>query len=272
VGAGAFRVAENMKAIFRRIEKLGRPVVAALNGTALGGGFELALACHHRIAVDRRDARFGLPEVTLGLLPGAGGTVRVPRMIGIVDALMKVLLQGQRLRPAQAHELKLVDALVSTSDELLPAALAWLRSDAATSVQPWDRSGYKIPGGRPTDPSFAAMLPSFPANLRKQLKGANYPAPRAIMSSVIEGAQVDIDTALRIESRWFATLVGSRVQRNMTQALFFDLGHLNRGGSRPAGIPPFTARKLSLAEVMTTPVMLSRSASRRSTVDAIAVR
>lgn len=246
VAVGGYAACERLKGLLRRLELLGRPVVAALNGTALGGGFELSLACHYRIAVDRPDARFGLPEVSLGLLPGGGGTVRVSRLIGIVDGLMKVLLQGQRLRASQAHEAKLIDQLVSSREDLVPAALAWLGSDAATSTQPWDRSGYRLPGGRPSDPSFAAMLPSFPANLRKQLKGANYPAPRAILSAVVEGAQVDVDTALRIESRWFATLLGSQVQRNMTQAFFFDLNHLNRGGSRPSDVPRTTVTKVGV--------------------------
>jgi len=244
--AAAYAVVERVKTQLRRLERLGRPVVAALNGTALGGGFELALACHHRIAVDRPDARFGLPEVTLGLLPGAGGTVRVTRMIGITDALLNVLLQGQRMRPTQALEAKLVDEVVSTQDELIPAALAWLRANPNETVQRWERPGYKLPGGRPSDPSFAAMLPSFPANLRKQSKGANYPAPRAIMSAVVEGAQVDVDTALRIESRYFASLVGTQVQRNMTQAFFFDLGFLNRGGSRPKDVEKSAARKVGV--------------------------
>ena len=246
VQAAAYAVVERVKAQLRRLEKLGRPVVAALNGTALGGGFELALACHHRIAVDRPDARFGLPEVTLGLLPGAGGTVRVTRMIGITDALLNVLLQGQRLRPTQALETKLVDEVVSTQDELIPAALAWLRANPNESVQRWERPGYKLPGGGPSDRAFASMLPSFPANLRKQLKGANYPAPRAIMSAVVEGAQVDVDTALRIESRYFASLVGTQVQRNMTQAFFFDLGYLNRGGSRPKDVGKSTVSKVGV--------------------------
>ena len=237
VQRAAFAITEQVKSYFRRIERLGRPVVAALNGTALGGGFELALACHYRIAVDRRDAQFGLPEVTLGLLPGAGGTVRVTRMLGVTDALLKVLLQGQRMRPSQAHEAKLVDQLVSTQDELIPAALAWLRANPTATTQPWDRPGYRMPGGRPSDASLASMLPAVPANLRKQTKGAHYPAAHAIMCAVVEGAQVDLDTAMRIESRWFASLVGTPIQRNMTQAFFFDLSHLNRGGSRPKDIP-----------------------------------
>ncbi len=245
-GIGGYEAWERMKGLLRRLEKLGRPVVAALNGTALGAGFELALASHHRVAVNRPDARFGLPEVALGLLPGGGGTARVPRMIGIVDGLMKVLLQGQRLRATEIHEAKLVDELVSTLDELVPAALAWIRSDAATSTQPWDRSGYRLPGGWPGELSVAGILPSFPANLRTYLKRTNYPAPRAILRAVVEGAQVDFDTALRIESRWFGALVGSRVQRNLTQAFYFDLNHLNRGGSRPSGVPQTNATKVGV--------------------------
>jgi len=246
VAAGAFRVAEEMKGLLRRLERLGKPVVAALNGTALGGGLELALACHYRIAVDRPDARFGLPEVTLGLLPGAGGTVRVTRMLGVQDALMNVLLQGQRMRPTQAKQTGLVDDLVATRDDLLPRAVEWIKANPGAATQPWDRSGYKMPGGRPKDPSLAMMLPAFPANLRKQLKGAHYPAPHAIMCAVVEGAAVDIDTALRIESRWFASLVGTPIQRNMTQAFFFDLGHLNRGGSRPTDVGKSVATRVGV--------------------------
>jgi 3-hydroxyacyl-CoA dehydrogenase/enoyl-CoA hydratase/3-hydroxybutyryl-CoA epimerase len=246
IGALAFRLAETGKSQFRRLEKLGRPVVAALNGTALGGGLELALACHHRIAVDRPDARFGLPEVTLGLLPGGGGVTRVTRMLGVQDALTNVLLQGQRMRPAQANETGVVDELVAGQADLLPRAIEWVKANPGASVQPWDRGGYRMPGGRPTDKALAAMLPAFPANLRKQLRGAHYPAPYAIMCAAVEGASVDFDTALRIESRWFATLVGSPVQRNMTKAFFFDLNHLNRGGSRPEGHPKSAASRVGV--------------------------
>jgi 3-hydroxyacyl-CoA dehydrogenase/enoyl-CoA hydratase/3-hydroxybutyryl-CoA epimerase len=245
VATAMFAEAERAKAQFRRLERFGRPVVAALNGTALGGGFELALACHHRIAVDRPDARFGLPEVTLGLLPGGGGVTRVTRMLGLTDALTKVLLEGKSRRATSALDLKLVDELVDTREELLPRALAWIAANP-DAAQPWDRKGYRMPGGRPSDASLAAMLPSFPANLRKQLKGANYPAPLAIMCAAVEGAQVDLDTALRIESRWFASLVGSRIQRNMTQAFFFDLGRLNRGASRPKQIEESTVAKVGV--------------------------
>jgi 3-hydroxyacyl-CoA dehydrogenase/enoyl-CoA hydratase/3-hydroxybutyryl-CoA epimerase len=229
------REAAVVKAQFRTLETLGKPVVAALPGTALGGGLELALACHHRIAVDSPSARFGLPEVTLGLLPGGGGVTRVVRMLGVTDALTNVLMQGQRMRASQAKAAGLLDELVASRDELLARATEWILANPH-AAQPWDRSGYRMPGGRPGDRSLAMLLPAFPANLRKQLKGT-YPAPHAIMCAAVEGAQVDIDTALRIEGRWFASIVGSPVQRNMTQAFFFDLQHLNRGGSRPSGVP-----------------------------------
>ena len=246
VGAAAFAFAEAAKGHLRRLERLGRPVVAALNGSALGGGLELALACHHRIAADDAGARFGLPEVTLGLMPGAGGTVRVTRMLGIQDALTNVLLQGQRMRPAQAKRAGLIGELVADQADLVPRAIEWIKANPAGHTQPWDRAGHRIPGGRPTDRELAMMLPAFPANLRKQTKGAHYPAPHAILCAVVEGASVDIDTALRIESRWFASLVGTPVQRNMTKAFFFDLQHLNRGGSRPADVPASTAHRVGI--------------------------
>src|SRR5690606_38358861 len=137
-------------------------------GAALGGGLELALACHHRIAVDDPKVKLGLPEVTLGLLPGGGGVTRLVRMLGITEALMGWLLQGQQRTPADAHEKGVVDQLVSTRDELVPAAKEWIRSNAgneAAALKPWDVKGFRIPGGTPTTPAFAANLPAFPANL-----------------------------------------------------------------------------------------------------------
>ncbi|MER6870537.1 enoyl-CoA hydratase/isomerase family protein, partial [Amycolatopsis sp. NPDC000673] len=161
-----------MKGQMRRLEQLGKPVVAAINGAALGGGLEIALATHHRIAADVKGSQIGLPEVTLGLLPGGGGVVRTVRLLGIQSALLNVLLQGQRLKPRKALELGLVHEVVDTVDELVPAAKAWIKANPEGGVQPWDVKGYKIPGGTPSNPSFAANLPAFPANLRKQLKGA----------------------------------------------------------------------------------------------------
>jgi 3-hydroxyacyl-CoA dehydrogenase/enoyl-CoA hydratase/3-hydroxybutyryl-CoA epimerase len=231
------------KARLRRLETLGRPVVAAINGAALGGGLEIALACHLRVVVDDPSIQLGLPEVTLGLLPGAGGVVRSVRMLGIVNALMGVLLQGTRHRPQKAKEIGIVDELVPSIADLVPAAKAWIQANPE-AVQPWDVKGYKLPGGTPSTPSLAANLPAFPANLRKQLKGANYPAPHHIMAAAVEGAQVDIDSAMDIEGRYFVDLVTGQVAKNMIQAFFFDLQRVNGARGRPQDIETFRARKV----------------------------
>ncbi len=233
-----FNQVEGIKALLRRIEKFNRPVVAAINGAALGGGLELALACNHRIAIDDNKTEIGFPEVTLGLLPGAGGVTRTVRKLGIAQALVDWLLQGQRYKPAQAKEKGLIEQLVTTREELLPAARQWLvenKDNESARIAPWDVKGYKIPGGTPSTPAFAANLPAFPANLRKQLKGADMPAPKAIMSVAIEGAQVDFDTASRIESRYFTELAAGPISTNMIQAFFFDLQSLTGDSRRPAG-------------------------------------
>ena len=232
------------KAVLRRLETLGKPVVAAINGAALGGGLEICLACHHRIALDDPSVQLGFPEVQLGLLPGAGGVVRSVRMLGIANALLSLLLQGQRHRPAKAMELGIVDELVSTREELVPAAKAWIKANPDASVQPWDAEGYKIPGGTPSNPKFAQNLPAFPANLRKQLKGANYPAPHHIMAAAVEGAQLDFDNAIEIEGRYFVDLVTSQVAKNMIQAFFFDMQRVNGDRDRPEGIDTFAPEKI----------------------------
>ncbi len=234
-----------LKSQLRRLETLGKPVVAAINGAALGGGLEIALACHHRIAADVRGSQIGFPEVTLGLLPGAGGVTRSVRLLGIQNAVLNWLMQGQRHRPAKAVELGLVHELVSTVDELLPRAKEWIKANPE-AAQPWDVKGYKIPGGTPSTPSFAANLPAFPANLRKQLKGAPMPAPRAILAAAVEGAQVDFDTATLVETRYFVSLVTGQVAKNMTKAFFFDLQTINSGGSRPDGYEKYQARKVGV--------------------------
>src|SRR4051794_10976907 len=231
------------KAVLRRLETLGKPVVAAINGAALGGGFEITLACHHRIVVDDSKAVVGFPEVQLGLLPGAGGVVRSVRMLGIVDALMQLLLQGQRLKPTKAKELGVVDEIVAAREDLVPAAKAWIKANPEGGVQPWDVKGYKLPGGTPSNPKLAQNLPAFPANLRKQLKGANYPAPKAIMAVAVEGAQVDFDNALEIEGRYFVDLAKSQVAKNMIQAFFFDMQAVNNR-ERPEGIETFASKKV----------------------------
>ncbi|ANS27105.1 enoyl-CoA hydratase/isomerase family protein [Rhodococcus opacus] len=217
---------DRIKGPLRRLETLGRPVVAAIGGAALGGGLEIALATHHRIALNAAGVQIGLPEVTLGLLPGGGGVVRTVRLLGVVPALTQVLLQGQRHTAEKAHGLGLIDQLVDDVDHLVPAAKKWI-ADNPDAVQPWDVKGYRLPGGTPASPALAANLPAFPANLRKQLKGAPYPAPIAIMSAAVEGALVDFDTAQKIENRYFAGLATGQISKNMIRAFFFDLQKAN---------------------------------------------
>lgn len=232
----SFDTVETVKRQLRTLETLGKPVVAAINGAALGGGLEIALACHHRIAADAKGSQLGLPEATLGLLPGGGGVTRTVRMFGIQNAFVSILSQGTRFKPAKAKEIGLVDEVLPTVEELVPAAKAWIKANPDSHEQPWDKKGYKIPGGTPSSPGLASILPSFPALLRKQLKGAPMPAPKAILAAAVEGAQVDFDTASRIESRYFASLVTGQVAKNMIQAFFFDLQAINAGNSRPDGI------------------------------------
>ncbi|HET6291955.1 MAG TPA: 3-hydroxyacyl-CoA dehydrogenase NAD-binding domain-containing protein [Kribbella sp.] len=243
--AQVFETVEEVKRQLRILETLGVPVVAAINGAALGGGLEIALACHHRIVADDNRIEIGVPEVTLGLLPGGGGVTRTVRLLGLQDALMKVLLQGQRMKPAHAQSVGIVDEVVPAA-ELLDAAYRWIDAYDGDAKQPWDREGYKIPGGTPASPKLAAFLPAFPANLRKQLKGAPYPAPKAIMSAAVEGSQVDFATATRIESRYFVSLATGQIAKNMINAFFFELQAINAGASRPADVPKYQARRVGV--------------------------
>lgn len=243
--AAVFEKSMRLKRALRTLETLGKPVVAAVNGSALGGGLEIALACHHRIALDTPASRIGLPEVTLGLLPGGGGVVRTVRLFGIADALLKVLLQGRQYRPAQALEQGIVHELAATPEELTAKARAWIAANP-TAVQPWDVKGYKIPGGTPSTPALAANLPAFPANLRKQLAGAPYPAPRNILAAAVESSQVDIDTAMVIEARYFTELACGQTSKNMIQALFFDMQAVNSGAGRPKDVEKRTVRKVAV--------------------------
>ncbi|MGW9027688.1 3-hydroxyacyl-CoA dehydrogenase NAD-binding domain-containing protein [Streptomyces sp. NPDC055722] len=241
----AFDMGVAIKKSLRRIETLGKPVVAAINGAALGGGYEIALASHHRIALDAPGSKIGLPEVTLGLLPAGGGVTRTVRLMGITDALLKVLLQGTQYSPARALENGLVHEVVATREEMLDKARAFIDANPE-SQQPWDKPGYKIPGGTPSNPKFAANLPAFPANLKKQLNGAPYPAPRNILAAAVEGSQVDFETALTIEARYFTELVTGQTAKNMIQAFFFDLQAVNSGANRPQGIEPRQVRKVAV--------------------------
>ena len=227
----------------RTMETLGVPVVAAINGTALGGGFELALACHHRIAIDSPKTKIGLPEVTLGLLPGAGGVARLTRLIGL-EAAFPFLLEGKQVKPGAALKAGLIDDLASDRDDLMAKAKAWILANPE-SAQPWDKKDYKMPGGNPHHPKVAQMLAIAPAMLKKKTLG-NYPAPEAIMNAAVEGALVDIDTALRIETRYLVQVATGKVSKNMINAFWFQMNEITSGASRPNDIPPTDTKKLGV--------------------------
>ncbi len=238
-----FQMVEGLKRQLRRLETLGKPVVAAINGAALGGGLEIALACHRRIVIDSPKIQLGLPEVTLGLLPGGGGVTRLVRMLGL-QAAFPYLMEGKRLRPKQALDAGIVDELAADKDELLAKARAWVLANPAAR-QPWDADGYKLPGGTPASPKVAQMLAIAPAMLKAKTHGC-YPAPEAIMAAAVEGAQVDFDTASRIESRYFVKLATSQVSKNMISTFWFQLNEIKAGGSRPQGVQPWKASKVAV--------------------------
>lgn len=233
----------NIKGQLRRLECLGKPVVAAINGAALGGGWEIALACHHRIALNNSSIQLGLPEVTLGLLPGGGGVVRMVRILGLEKAL-PYLAEGKKVRPDAALKAGLIHELASDSDDLLAKARAFIAANP-TAVQPWDVKGYKIPGGTPSSPNVAQMLAIAPSVLRDKTKGC-FPAPEKIMCAAVEGAQVDFDTAQIIEARYFTELTTGQVAKNMIGTFWFQLNEINAGGSRPQGFEPYVTKKVGV--------------------------
>ncbi|MDV4314916.1 3-hydroxyacyl-CoA dehydrogenase NAD-binding domain-containing protein [Acinetobacter indicus] len=238
-----FQMVEGMKAQLRYIETRGIPVVAALNGTALGGGWELALGCHHRIALNDPKTRFGLPEVTLGLLPGGGGIVRMVRLLGLQTAF-PFLIEGKQFGVEKALSLGLIHDTADSADEMLQKSINWIQAHTK-SQQPFDVKGYKIPGGDPKHPAVAQMLAIAPAILRDKTKGC-YPAPEAIMSAAVEGAQVDVDTALTIESRYFTYLATGQVSKNMIGTFWHGLNTIKSGASRPQNIPQWQAKKVGI--------------------------
>jgi len=239
----AFQLSEQLKALLRRMEKCGKPVVAALNGTALGGGLELALACHARFAIDDPKAKMGLPEVKLGLLPGGGGTQRLPRMIGIQKSF-ELITQGTELSPANALGLGLLNELAATREELLHKARAWCVANPAP-VQPWDAKGFRIPGGDSKSPAVVQMLAIAPSVANAKAHG-NYPALTHIMSCLFEGCLLDFDAGSQVESRYFAACVMSQVSRNMIGTLWYQLNAIKKGQSRPVGMPPAKVKKVGI--------------------------
>jgi 3-hydroxyacyl-CoA dehydrogenase/enoyl-CoA hydratase/3-hydroxybutyryl-CoA epimerase len=245
--AEVFQEIEQTKKNFRTLETLGKPVVSCLNGTALGGGWEVALVGHYRIAVDDKKIQFGLPEITLGLIPGASGITKMTRMLGLMGA-QPYILESKLFNPHEALELGLVHELVRDAAALRPAALAWIATHdgaAAPAHHPWDDKNYKMPGGTPANPKIAGMLAVAPAVLKQKTRGL-YPAPEYALAAMVEGAQVDFDTALRIESRYLARLIVSPVAKNMINTFFFNMNAIKSGRSRPKDVPHYKPQKVGL--------------------------
>ena len=239
----AFQLCESLKAMLRRMEKCGKPVVAALNGTALGGGLELALACHARIALNDPKLKLGLPEIKLGLLPGGGGTQRVPRLIGIQKSF-ELITQGKELSAAKAKEMGLVTDLASSRDELIAKSKAWCLANPKAAA-PWDVKGFRIPGGDSKSPAVVQVLAIAPAMANAKAHG-NYPALTHIMSCLFEGCLLDFDAGSQVESRYFAACVVSQVSKNMINTLWFQLNAIKKGQSRPKGLPEGKVKKVGI--------------------------
>ena len=236
------RRAANSRCSAAASETCDKPWVAAINGTAVGGGFELALACHHRVAAQNVKTRVGLPEIKVGLFPGGGGTQRVARMLQPADAL-QFLLKGDLVPLNRAKVMKLIDAVVPVGD-LVKAAKEWITS-SGTVKAPWDVDGFRLPGG-PVQ-SKAGMAVFAPANaLYRRETYDNYPAARATMQVVYEGLQLPMDQALRVESRWFAKILRSPEAAAMIRSLFVSLQEINKGARRPAAIPHKTFKSVGV--------------------------
>ncbi len=241
--AEIFSFIEKQKELFRALEMLDVPVVACMNGSALGSGFELALACHHRILVNAPGVVVGLPEVKLGLLPGAGGIIRLMWMLGMEKAL-DILTKGERHKPEDALAKGLVDELARSFNSMIDKAEAWIKANPSP-VQPWDDKTYKIPGGNLYHPKMAQMVAGATAMMTLKTRN-NYPAPQAILNTIAEGSILDFKTALRVESRYFTELLLGSTARNMTKAFWYDLNAVRTGKSRPKGIGKFRPRKIGI--------------------------
>src|SRR6201981_1814446 len=227
---------------FRAIETSGKPWAAAINGLALGGGFELTLSCHYRVAADNPKTRLGLPEIKVGLFPGAGGTQRVPRIVPPQDA-MTMLLKGEALNVAKAKALNLIHAIVPPAD-LIKAAKDWIKG-GGKAIAPWDDKNFKLPGGPVFSKAGMMMFPAGNAIYRRETYD-NYPAARAVMSCVYEGLQLPIDAGLRVESPYFTQILRSKEAQAMIRSLFLSMQELNKGARRPAGVPKNKVKKLAV--------------------------
>ncbi|MEO1655080.1 MAG: enoyl-CoA hydratase-related protein, partial [Bacteroidota bacterium] len=248
----AFEESFKWNAIFRRYEMAGKPLVAGINGHALGGGLEMCLMCHYRVAINNPKSQIGLPEAQIGLLPGAGGTQRLPRMIGMEKAV-PFLLEGQKVNPQKAVSLGIVDELANDKEQMYAAAKTWIEANPKP-LKPWDevkkgkiraKSNYRVPGGNIQSPKGAQLLLPGTALLWDKSKG-NYPAQLAIMNTVYEGLQVPIDKGLEIESRYFVSLLRDPVAKNMIRSLFFAISDANKGVARPKDIPANDLKKVAV--------------------------
>jgi len=237
-----FAEVEDIKRDFRALDRLGKPVVAALEGAALGGGWELALAAHCRICLNDDKIELGLPEATLGLLPGGTGVTKTVRLLGL-QAALPYLVEGKTMRPAEAAKLGLLQGLAANREDLYRMAREWIAKNPAPK-QPWDEENYRMPGGTPASPQVSQMLTVAPAMLVEKTRGL-YPAPEAIMAAAAEGASVDFDTALRIESRYLVKLAVGQVAKNLI-TLFFNRTAIRSGASRPKDFPKWKAQKVGI--------------------------
>ncbi|MDG2417697.1 MAG: 3-hydroxyacyl-CoA dehydrogenase NAD-binding domain-containing protein [Saprospiraceae bacterium] len=238
-----FDFSQNMQKFFRDLESPGVPVVAAINGSALGTGFELALACHYRVAIDNPKIRLGHPEVTLGIMPGGGGVIRMLWTLGVEKAY-HVLADGKRFLPKEALEAGIVDVLAKDEKEMLYIAKQWLLENQE-GRRTWDTNNGKIPGGRAKNNELGQRISLLTAQLMRDTEN-NYPAPAAILNTLTEGSLVDFDTACRIESRYFTELVKSREAKNMIKAFWYDFNAIKEGSSRPKGYGKFRVKKVGI--------------------------
>ncbi len=232
-----------MKAVLRKLETQGKPVVAAINGHALGGGLELALACHARFAIDDPRLKLGQPEVKLGLLPGGGGTVRLSRLVGIQQAL-QICAEGNDIAPQKALGIGLLAGLAKDREDLMAQARAWVLANPKAQ-QPWDAPRFRFPGGDSRAPAVAQMFSIAPSIAGAKSWG-NYPAVQHIMSAIFEGGLLGFDAACEVESRYFAACVMSQESKNIINTLWYQLNAIKKGASRPAGVPPSKVKKLGV--------------------------
>lgn len=249
-----YQLSRSLNTIFRKMETNGKPIVAAINGTALGGGYEVCLACHHRVAINNPKALIGLPEVTIGLLPGGGGTQRLPRMIGL-EMAAPLLLEGKKVSPKDALALGMIDELVDSHEAMMEKAFAWINAHPV-ALQPWDeinrktgkiqaKENYKVPNGNILSPKGVQLMMGGTALTMTKTNG-NYPSPIAIMSCVYEGLLVNIDRGLIIEARHFVKVANSSVAKNLIRTMFFGLNEVNKGVNRPKNIEKTEVKKLGI--------------------------